>query len=242
MQTDAWLDKSLFTSLGSWTELRHDTVLYARQSGAECGDGNEPPPPPKSYVEPNVEFWTKMEWLVEFTRDGLESRDLMSDWVLPEQFDRLGGLVTFCREIAEKEMTGGEVTVDEYRRMMSYGGALEALMLSCAGGDLLSEADKDMALVVDVHTAFGTTVLQEATGRAGTIFAVVPIDGDLYLMRGGTYTQYEFTHPASDRLTDEQWREMLDAGEQPPFAEWTDSFMVTLEDPPEIEYLSSGGC
>jgi hypothetical protein len=32
MQTNAWQDKELGTSLASWTELRHDTILYAKQS------------------------------------------------------------------------------------------------------------------------------------------------------------------------------------------------------------------
>ena len=45
MRNEAWTDKSLNTSLGSWAELRHDTILYAKQSGIECGgDGDEPPP------------------------------------------------------------------------------------------------------------------------------------------------------------------------------------------------------
>ena len=32
MQTDAWQDKEMNTALASWTELRHDTILYAKQS------------------------------------------------------------------------------------------------------------------------------------------------------------------------------------------------------------------
>jgi len=32
MQTEAWKDKELQTTLASWTELRHDTILYAKQS------------------------------------------------------------------------------------------------------------------------------------------------------------------------------------------------------------------
>ncbi|MEA3255232.1 MAG: DUF3160 domain-containing protein, partial [Candidatus Altiarchaeota archaeon] len=32
MQTEAWQDKELNTVLASWTELRHDTILYAKQS------------------------------------------------------------------------------------------------------------------------------------------------------------------------------------------------------------------
>lgn len=237
MQNDAWLDKSLFTALGSWTELRHDTVLYARQSGAECGDGDDEGPP-KGYVEPNIDFWSRMEWLVESTRDGLESREL-SDFMLNDRFEWLGRLVTMCREVAEKEMAGEEVTEFDYGRIEYYGGSLEGLMLSCAGGDLLSEADKDMALVVDVHTGMGE-VLQEATGRVAVIHVVVPIEGELYLTRGGIYTQYEFTQPSSNRLTDEQWREMLNNGEQPPLAEWTESFMVPMETPEIFRDVDSG--
>jgi hypothetical protein len=32
MQNEAWVDKQLSTALGSWAELRHDTILYAKQS------------------------------------------------------------------------------------------------------------------------------------------------------------------------------------------------------------------
>lgn len=238
MRNDAWLDKSLFTALGSWTELRHDTVLYARQSGVECGSDYEEPPPPKSYVEPNIEFWTKLLWLVEYTQDGLDARGL-SDEMLTYRFEWLADLVSFCRGVVIKELTNVEVTEDEYRRMQYYGASLEGLMLSLAGGDLISDADKDSAVVVDIHNAFGD-VLQEATGRIGAIFVVVPIEGELYLTRGGVFIQYEFVHPASDRLTDEKWREILDAGEAPPLAEWTDSFIVETETPMVFEYVSSG--
>jgi hypothetical protein len=240
MRNDAWLDKSLFTSLGSWTELRHDTVLYAKQSGAECGgDYVEPPPPPKSYVEPNVEFWTRMQWLIGTTRDGLNARDLADD-ELSYKFDWLGNIVSSCRGIAMKELTNEEATEDEYVFMKYYGGSLEGLMLSLAGGDIISEADNDMAVVVDVHTLGGDTVLQEGTGRVGAIYVVVPISGKLYLTRGGIFTQYEFDHPASDRLTDEQWRQMLNSGQQPPLAEWTASFLVGTQGHMTYEHVDSG--
>jgi hypothetical protein len=237
MRNDAWLDKSLFTALGSWTELRHDTVLYAKQSGAECGDGYGEAPP-KGYVEPNVEFWTRIQWLMESTRDGLAGRGL-TDGMLSDRFDWLADLISLCRTVAIKELTNQEATDGEYRRLQHYGGFLEGLMLSCAGGDLLSEADKDMAVVVDVHTAFDA-VLQEATGRVGVIYVVVPIQGELYLTRGGVFTQYEFTHPACDRLTDEKWREMLDDGLLPPFAQWTDSFFVETQTPLSYRHWDSG--
>jgi len=45
MQNQGWVDKDINTFLGSWTELRHDTILYAKQVYAEMGAGPPPPPP-----------------------------------------------------------------------------------------------------------------------------------------------------------------------------------------------------
>ena len=52
MRTQAWARKDIHTALGSWTELKHDTILYAKQSMAEMG-GGAPPEPPRGWVEPN---------------------------------------------------------------------------------------------------------------------------------------------------------------------------------------------
>ncbi|HOQ82626.1 MAG TPA: DUF3160 domain-containing protein, partial [bacterium] len=39
MCSDAWQDKCLQTALSSWSQLRHDTILYAKQVYAEMGGG-----------------------------------------------------------------------------------------------------------------------------------------------------------------------------------------------------------
>jgi hypothetical protein len=60
MQNDAWTTKNLMATLGSFTELKHDTLLYAKQNYAERGGGGpEPPPIPPSvrgYVEPDLVY------------------------------------------------------------------------------------------------------------------------------------------------------------------------------------------
>lgn len=241
MQNQAWLDKSLFTGLGSWTELRHDTILYAKQSVSECGGGGEPEPVIRNYVEPNLEFWTRLQWLNEYTRDGLNSRGLLNE-KLKDKFSKLGDWLEFCRRITIKELTDAKVTDDEYYQMDTYGADLEGLMLDFAEGDLLSETDKDQALVADVHTSFAEC-LEEATGRAAAIYVVVPIQGKLYLTRGAIYTQYEFTWPVSDRLTDEKWQKILKSGEEPGFADWTKSFLVPTKKKPVPKFANYfGGC
>ncbi|MGB1014991.1 MAG: DUF3160 domain-containing protein, partial [Nannocystaceae bacterium] len=59
MQTKAWTDKVLNTQSASWSELRHDTLLYVKQSYSG-GDGCEYP---EAYVEPEPEFYERMAHL-----------------------------------------------------------------------------------------------------------------------------------------------------------------------------------
>ena len=226
MRGTAWQDKNLLTGLGSWTELRHDTILYAEQSVAEGGGDEEEkePPLPKGYVEPNIDFWVRIQRLNEATLKGLTRRNLLTA-KLKDSFAKIGDLIDLCRKISVKELTGAKVTHAEYRQMTQYGSDLAELFFDFAEGSLISDADLDMALVADVHTGAGE-VLEEGTGHAAAIYVVVPIEGKLYLTRGATYTHYEFTHPASDRLTDEKWQLMLKQNKQPDFAEWMRGFLI----------------
>jgi hypothetical protein len=53
MRTEAWAMRNLNTQLASWTQYRHDTILYAKQSYTSvplCFY-------PKGFVEPRPEFW-----------------------------------------------------------------------------------------------------------------------------------------------------------------------------------------
>ena len=244
MRNEAWQDKSLFTALGSWTELRHDTILYAKQSMvAECGGDEEEEKiiQPKGYVEPNLEFWTRLKWLNDYTKVELTKRTLLSD-KLKDKFEMIGDLIDFCRRMSIKELTNKPLTKDEYDQIENFGAELDFLFQAFAEGDLISDADKDMAIVADVHTYNGI-VLEEATGRVAQIFVVVPIEGKLYLTRGAIYTHYEFTHPASDRLTDEKWQSMLKTKQLPDLADWIKSFYVDKAKKPSDDFeSSSGGC
>jgi hypothetical protein len=244
MLNQAWVDKSLLTALGSWTELRHDTILYAKQSVSECGgDVEEEPATPKGYVEPNLEFWTRLKWLNTYTEAGLSSRKLLTE-ELKDKFDKLDDWLTFCRNITIKELTDKKVTEEEYEQMCMYGADLEQLTMSFAGGDLISDADKDMAVVADVHTDSSTQLcLEEGTGRANAIYVVVPIDGKLYLTRGAVYSYYEFEWSITDRLSDEKWQKMLNSEKVPTLPEWINSFFVNTKHKPakdEFEAFFSG--
>jgi hypothetical protein len=64
MRTRSWAMKTLNTQLASWTQLRHDTVLYAKQPYT----GNVLCSYPDGFVEPRVSFWARMSEMAQRTR------------------------------------------------------------------------------------------------------------------------------------------------------------------------------
>lgn len=69
MRTAAWAMRNLNTQLASWTQYRHDTILYAKQSYTSvplCFY-------PKGFVEPRPEFWRRLGSLAERSADLLDS-------------------------------------------------------------------------------------------------------------------------------------------------------------------------
>lgn len=236
MRNIAWQDKSLVTALGSWAELRHDTILYAKQSAvAECGDGEEPPPPLPGYVEPQVEVYERLSWLLKLNKAGLIRRKLCApNDELAQSFDRFIELTDFLAKVSRKELLNVPLSRDELRALETYGGELEWLMLSMNNlvgpnyamdwWEIESKTDRSMAVVADVHTA-NDEALEEAVGNAAEIWVVVPFNGKLIATRGATFTYYEFTQPASNRLTDEAWQERLRQGKAPAMPYVTKSYL-----------------
>ena len=228
MQTQAWTRKDLHAALGSWTELKHDTILYAKQAMAELG-GGPPPEPPHGWVEPNPGAYARLLALTRMTRDGLEGRGLLTENTHVNLW-RLDELLTFLLEVAQRELAGEPLTDDDYDRIKYYGGELEAMTLAAADqegeGSPFFEQDDQAALVADVATDPGGWVLEEAIGRIFEIYVIVPDGvGGLHIAKGGVFSYYEFPWPLDDRLTDETWRAMLGAGEAPGQPEWTSSFI-----------------
>jgi len=227
MRTTAWKDKSLNTALGSWAELRHDTILYAKQSGAECGGGEEEAPPVvKGYVEPNIDVYEKLLWLTKYSRTNLNQKGILP-MALEEKMYGFEDMLEFLTRCSIKELRNEELTREEYDQLLVYGGLLESLTISLAGGsnwyEITSDADKNMAVIGDVHTVPGW-YLEEGVGYASHIYVVVPIGGKLYLTRGAVFSYYEFE--SDKRLTDEEWQKLLKENKQPPQPEWTKSFTI----------------
>jgi hypothetical protein len=226
MQSSAWVDKDLQAWLGSWTELRHDTILYAKQSYTVYAESAPPAPEPaRGYVEPQPEVYARLAALTAQMQAGLGDRGLLND-EMTDRLTQMERLLLFLKTISEKELRGESLTEEEYAVIRFIGYTLEDLTTFSEEieGEITSEADERMALIADVHTDSNTNkVLEEGVGDAFPIYVVVMVEGEQVVATGGVFSYYEFKQPMNDRLTDEAWQEMSPKPDQP---SWTTSFIV----------------
>ena len=78
MQNSEWAKKNLESFAGSYAELKHDTILYAKQVMAEMGGGELPQWDDRGYVEPEPKVWARFADLSAQTAAGLKSYNLLS--------------------------------------------------------------------------------------------------------------------------------------------------------------------
>jgi len=222
MQTEAWQDKELQTGLASWTELRHDTILYAKQSYTPAATAMPPQPKPVvGYVEPVPEFYNRMLSLTTMTREGLSQLGALSH----EEKSRLESLENILDRlitISRDELEGKELSEDDYEFIRNFGQQLDSIVTG------VEARGKETTLVADVHTDVNSgQVLEEGLGYVDFALVAYKVsDGSIILGAGPTLGYYEFKQPMSDRLTDEQWKDMLEQGQQPSRPDWIDSFYV----------------
>ena len=229
MQTQAWTRKDLQTALGSWTELKHDTILYAKQVMAEMGGGS--PAIPHGYVEPNPEAYARLLALAQVTEAGLQSRSLLSD-LTKSNLENLISQLQFLQDVSQRELNGQALTDDDYMHIMYWGGTLEQFTLAAAddsGGMNRDLSDQKAALIADVATGTNDlqtlVALEEADGQPTIMYVVLP-DSPWRVAVGAVYSYYEFSVPAGNRMTAEQWQAQVEGGTAPAQPDWTSLFVA----------------
>ena len=222
-QTDAWLDRQLNTALASWSALRHNTILYGKQSYTPVHVGitsyTPPPPPPKGILEPLPEFYKNILTTSKMAYSGLKDLNALT----PSSERRLSSLVETLEKLYQicKKQVANEPLNDSDNRFL--GDFAEKLKNSI--GDV-EESGLKTTLIADVHTEINTKkCLEEASGYLDyMVVAYKRPSEDIILAVGPVLSYYEFKHPMDDRLTDEQWREMLERGKEPERPVWIKSF------------------
>ncbi len=211
MTNYGWKSKSLNTALSSYAELKHDTVLYGKQPVAEAGGPMAISD--QHYVEPNIELYDTMHWLMKYTVENLKARNLLNERLL-EGTEYHIRLLELLRTASIKELNNEPLSKDEKKSLLWVGGAIETIMNWYVFGSASEEnayngaysIEQSSMLVSDVATLPGEHYLCMGTGYFDEIYVVVPVEGKLYLTRGAVYSYYEFTN--NKRLTDEEWWEL----------------------------------
>jgi hypothetical protein len=223
--TDAWGRRLLDTQLASWSELRHDTLLYAKPSytaGAACEF-------PAAYVDPYPEFFAA---LVAFAEHGLAVAGVLGpDTYVGPYFTQLAKTAGTLRDIALDQQQGLALSAEH----LAFINQAVRLQRNCDGSLLPAgwyallfyaqtkavEADPTIA---DVHTqptdAGGNDVgrvLHVATGMPRLTVVTVDSCTGAQAYVGLTSSYYERVTEQYERVTDEQWSTILgsDAPDRP---------------------------
>lgn len=238
-RTLAWAHRNMQTGLASWAELRHDTILYVKQS--YTGEGCDYP---DGYVEPNPEFFRRMKDFAVASNGMLSSLTIADEgwptgsasyWFgkLAEDCDMLAGIAQAqldktARTSEQTEFLKTTVVLDGMCGGPGFSGWYAELFYGAH-----TETFKFKPTVCDVHTDPNSTeVLHVATGGANPMVMAVQLDGGPRIFVGPVSSYYQFREPGFVRLTDEEWLTRysgLDGFVERPG--WTASFVSAAPDP-----------
>ena len=212
MQDKLFGVKQVESFLGSYTELKHDTLLYAKQSYAERGGGGEdtpPPPVPKGLVEPNLAFWKTLERLVDYIYSGYSKYGIFKNEL--EDYGRLKIFkqdVSWYAALAARELQGEPISEHDYEKLRT--SPLMYMAAPFEAGQVLQEKDMRSALIADIHTdTLKEQILYEATGEPYVMLVLAGNDGTVRLTVGAAFNHYEFTGPLATRYSDADWQKRV---------------------------------
>lgn len=223
-RTEAWGRRTLNAQLASWAELRHDTILYAKQSytgGASCEF-------PDAYVEPQPEFFAALGRFAahgETIVSGLEMNDggylstRITAW-----FQNLATVSAMLGEMATQERDGTPFTEEQ----LAFINRAVRVQMGCgdpAGAegwyaDLFFEPAEGVKFdptIADVHTQptdqSGNEVgrvLHVATGRPRLMVVTVDTCAGPRAYAGLASSYFERVTENWERLDDIAWSTELE--------------------------------
>lgn len=222
MQTGAWWQQKMNTQLSSWTELRHDHLLYAKQSytsGQACSY-------PCGYVEPVPQTFESLRALAEVAHAKFSDLPFNNPQLKSEilgYFKLLLGVTGKLATIAGKELSGTPLDPSESSfigDMLYWGGCrtligwyLKLLLGPSYEGMAYETENFTDHLVADYHTTptdcngnMMGWVSHAGTGAVDLAIVVAPDAGGKMIAYAGPVASYhEYVTTNFQRLTDAEW-------------------------------------
>lgn len=235
INTEAWRLRELYAGLGSWSELKHATVLYVAQPMGGLGGGGEFVADTTNYVEPNPLVFSRVAIIAASVVQGLDARNIgKQDFTssdapdglvfIRDAFHELAIVSARLADMANKHLWGIPLTDDE-QIFLKYHFGEELWYVRYSAELAVSNPPEMSAIVTDVASnPDAGTVLQVGTGYVNYIYVITDSPQGLQLTRGAAYSYYEFVNDIDNRLTDETWQEMVQNGNLPQRPAWISSF------------------
>jgi hypothetical protein len=240
MRTEAWSHKVLNTQLAGWAELRHDTLLYAKQSytggiGCEYPDG---------YVEPYPEAYRTLGAIASRLEENLKGVHTDNEWLanrMIEWASNWRSTMAHLESMAEKELKDepfNDVEITLFKQWIkmpeegvcggpSFTGRFPSLYLN------ETHAEEFDPIIADVHTnpnddgpLAPARVLHVGTGHANLMILTRQSCEGTRAYAGPVSSFYEYPKLGMDRLTDEEWKQMHWDNKLPARPSWTSSYLV----------------
>jgi hypothetical protein len=226
--TQAWGRRILNTQLASWAELRHDTLLYAKQSysGIPACDF------PDAYVDPYPEFYQRLR---QFAEQGVALSDLLASSLaidgapLRSYFSKLASTLTTLAGMAKNQREGTPFTTEQMafvnRAVRIVQQSFGCTTIPVPNGwlsDLYLDPGTSIEAsptIADVHTQPADEggnpvgkVLHVATGYPRQMVTTVDTCQGPRAYVGITFAYHEQVTRDFQRLTDAEWEGQLGAG------------------------------
>jgi hypothetical protein len=224
MQTAAFWQKELNTQLTSWTQLRHDNLLYAKQSytgGTICSF-------PYTYIEPFPELYNTLSNLgasAKLQFQSINFPDQFRKQIIINYFNDLEEISGTLKTITQKELDGTPFSPTEveflhkviYDTLMGSGippylGWYPKLLYDDPSGqDALMKEDY---IVADVHTVPTNcsgghlgAVVHVGSGPVNLGVFITEVQGNQKVaFVGPVFSYYSYTTLNYERLTDDDWK------------------------------------
>ena len=242
MKTAAWRQCRINAQLASWSQLRHDNLLYAKQSYTGATGCLFP----YSYVEPVPEFYQNLAHFAQKAGDyfaQFPDNDNFDMWRIHRFFPKFKSVMDSLTTIAQKELAGQVLNSTEQKWLREmlflkeesgappYSGWYSALYF-----DPYDAAESDYT-IADVHTQptdfegnpvghvlhvgtgninLGIFLAQDATYPGAPKIAFV----------GPVMSYYDTVTSDFKRMTDKDWKALVQNDQLPQRPDWVNIYLT----------------
>jgi hypothetical protein len=230
LQRESWQKKQLNAAMASWVQLneRVDIDIKSMEMPAKKI-------PPKTllagYVEPNVALWKSAITIVENTRSFISGQKMLSRRS-NECLSDLIGILTFLKDMSEKELSGKQLSDEDFERIALIGWECNNMIINqlhLAPADQISTISGNMCYITNVFNGGKENHRFAGVGPSNVIIVPVEIGGFIYLTRGFVYSFYELPQYPTRKISQVQWQKMILPGGSDAPSPWMEVYYSAPE-------------